>query len=173
MWKPQDGRALDDLGRAMASGEAELPPITAEDITQALGAMPGTKATGLDAWALAELKRLSPEAKRSLAIILNRAEEEGGLPAGLSGAKLVFIPKSKGKMVMSQRPIGILPMLYRLWARIRLRHTELAGLVKSEPLRLWGCQGQVGFGRVLGFGAGGGDRGPEGRLRPSHRPAGS
>ena len=63
---------------------------------------------------MAELKRLSPEAKRSLAMILNRAEEEGGLPAGLSGAKLVFIPKGKGKQVMSQRPIGILPMMLSL-----------------------------------------------------------
>ena len=33
----------------------------------------------------------------------------------------MFIPKGEGSAVIAQRPFGILPMVYRLWVRVRLR----------------------------------------------------
>ena len=103
--------------------------------------MPGRKASGIDAWTLAQLRLLPAAALESLADILTAVEAVGTWPAAWAGARMVFIPKGEGNAVISQRPIGILPMIYRLWARVRLGH----GLLER-----WVTHSDFEHGRVKG-----------------------
>ena len=83
LWKPgPEVEELDSLCRQLASTAPELPDIKGEDIAAALRAMPGRKASGLDAWTLHELRRMTPGLREALADILNKAEKEGGPPGG-------------------------------------------------------------------------------------------
>ena len=78
--------------------------------------MPGRKAAGLDTWTLQELRQLQGPAREALAKVMNPVEGEGQFPPALSGSHVVFLLKREGDDPFLQRPIGILPMLCRLWA---------------------------------------------------------
>ena len=77
-----------------------------------------------------------------MAQILNKVEEVGEWPAALAGARFVFLSKGEGNAVLGQRPIGILPMLYRLWARVRLREAEDSGCAHPADFEHGGAKGR-------------------------------
>ena len=60
----------------------------------------------------------------------------------MAGAKIVFLSKGEGNAVLGQRPIAILPMLYRLWARIRLREAEDMGCAHPADFEHGGVRGR-------------------------------
>ena len=103
----------------MAAGPA-FRALDQSRLAKAARTMPNRKAAGLDHWTVPQLKRLPDVAWESLAVIVSFAEAQGAMPAGLRGAKLVFLPKGKGSAPLKQRPIGVLPLIYRIWARARL-----------------------------------------------------
>ena len=52
-------------------------------------------------------------------------EEEGRWPQGLLDAHIAMIPKDDGDAVpLGQRPLCVLPVVYRLWASVRMCHLE-------------------------------------------------
>ena len=123
MWRPGEASGLRDLLKSMA-GKGTQRAITKEDLEKAVRATKGRKAAGIDHWKMEEPRRLPEEAWESFAGILNAAEEQGQWPEAMEGAKIVFLPKGEGDKVLKQRPIGILPMMYRIWARVRLQHAK-------------------------------------------------
>ena len=80
---------------------------------------------GLDGWGWRDLKALPLPWFDSLACILRLVEEEGVWPDGLLDAYIAMIPKSDGDATpLGQRPLCVLPVLYRLWASARMLQLE-------------------------------------------------
>ena len=143
LWRPMDEGDMDEvLGqtlRGMAAQGAPAP-LTAEQIKEAVDTMPARRSPGLDHWTVQQLKGLPAEAWVSLALILNQVEREGRWPAALRGAKIVFLSKGEGMQVIKQRPIGILPLLYRVWAKARLRQAVREHWVEPQEFEHGGRQ---------------------------------
>ena len=60
-----------------------------------------------------------------LAWILRLVEDTGVWPDGLLDAYVTMIPKSDGDSTpLGQRPLCVLPVIYRLWASVRLGHIQ-------------------------------------------------
>ena len=58
-----------------------------------------------------------------LAILLELVESTGIWPQGLLDAYIAMIPKADGDSTpLGQRPLSVLPVVYRLWASLRLGH---------------------------------------------------
>ena len=58
-----------------------------------------------------------------LAILLELVESTGTWPQGLLDAYIAMIPKADGDSTPpGQRPLSVLPVVYRLWASLRLGH---------------------------------------------------
>ena len=58
-----------------------------------------------------------------LAILLELVESTGIEPDGLLDAYIAMIPKADGDSTpLGQRPLSVLPDVYRLWASLRLGH---------------------------------------------------
>eukprot|EP00972_Heterocapsa_arctica_P058601 8641988-Heterocapsa_arctica.AAC.1 len=74
------------------------------------------KAVGMDAWGPMELKALPWQAIVELTDVLNQIERESGWPEGLRGALVALLPKKDDSSPLAQRPISLLPFVYRLWA---------------------------------------------------------
>ena len=78
--------------------------------------IPRAKAQGLNALSPDDLKALPREAFDDLAEVLAQVEAEGKWPEGLSGAIVALLPKKDDHGPLAQRPISLLPMVYKLWA---------------------------------------------------------
>ena len=82
-----------------------------------------TTAGGLDGWAWNEIKALPLPWFSGLAILLELVESTGTWPQGLLDAYIAMIPKADGDSTpLGQRPLSVLPVVYRLWASLRLGH---------------------------------------------------
>ena len=58
-----------------------------------------------------------------LAILLELVWTSGVWPDGLLDAYIAMIPKADGDSTpLGQRPLSVLPVVYRLWASLRLGH---------------------------------------------------
>ena len=101
-------------------------------------------AGGLDGWGWRDLKAF-PEAWFDwLAVVLSRVELDGVWPDGLLDAYVTMIPKSDGDSTpLGQRPLCVLPVVYRIWASVRLRHLD--GWLRSWlPLSVFSAGGGRG-----------------------------
>ncbi|MCP4241721.1 MAG: hypothetical protein GY772_14270, partial [bacterium] len=85
---------------------------------------PSRKASGPDQWAFAELRLLPAPAFHHLALFLDVVEQVGKWPAGLTGASVSMIPKPGATDATGLRPIGLMPVVYRLWAASRQDHVR-------------------------------------------------
>ena len=145
LWRPEAGGEMDQaLARSLREMAAQgaPTPLTAEQVREAVDTMPARRSPGLDHWTVQQLKGLPAEAWVSLALILNRVEAEGRWPAALRGAKVVFLSKGEGMQVIKQRPIGILPLLYRVWAKARLRQAVRERWVEPQEFEHGGTAGR-------------------------------
>ena len=134
-WMPffcrgERGHADLDSFRAVAE---ELTPLLEEvRLPQLSGAMlhevvqrKSPTAGSLDGWGWRELKALPIALFDKLASLFSLVEEEGVWPDGLLDAFFAMIPKSDGDSTpLGQRPLCVLPVVYRLWASVRLLHLE-------------------------------------------------
>ena len=102
-----------------------MPPLSGEILHGIAAHLHVDKAGGLDGWTVGDLRRLPVEAFEELAGVLALVEREGVWPRGLSGAVVTLLPKKGDHGPMAQRPISLLPMIYRLWAAAR------AGMLKE------------------------------------------
>ena len=74
----------------------------------------------LDGWAWNEIKALSLSWFVGLALVLRQVEATGQWPQGLLDASIAMIPKAEGDSTpLGQRPLCVLPVVYRLWASVR------------------------------------------------------
>ena len=92
-------------------------------------------AEGLDGWAWNEIKALSLPWFSVLAILLELVETSGVWPQGLLDAFFAMIPKGDGDSTpLGQRPLSVLPVVYGLWASLRLGHLRVEGLWPKSVL---------------------------------------
>ena len=100
--------------------EVSLPCLTGQmlaDVVQSKGATAGS----LDGWGWRELKVLPVSWYDGLARILTAVEDTGVWPDGLLDAYIAMIPKTDGDATpLGQRPLSVLPVVYRLWASTRM-----------------------------------------------------
>ena len=102
----------------------DLPWITGRDLQEVARAKK-SPAGGLDGWAWNEIKALPLPWFSGLAILLNMVESAGVWPHGLLDAHIAMTPKADGDSTpLGQRPLGVLPVVYRLWSSLRLGHLQ-------------------------------------------------
>ena len=86
--------------------------------------------------------RLFPESWFDwLAVVLSRVELDGVWPEGLLDAYITMIPEATVDATpLGQRPLCVLPVVYRIWASVRLRHLD--GWLRSWlPLSVFSAGG--------------------------------
>ena len=82
-------------------------------------------AGSLDGWNWRELKALPVCWFDGLAAILRLTEVTGIWQEGMLDAYMVMIPKAEGNSTpLGQRLLSVLPVVYRLWATVRLEHLQ-------------------------------------------------
>ena len=123
-------------------GEFSLPALTGDMLFEVVKRK-GATAGSLDGWGWRELKVLPVAWFDSLARVLAKVEELGVWPDGLLDAYITMIPKVDGDATpLGQRPLSVLPVVYRIWASARM--------VQLEPwFRSWvpSCVFSAGGGR--------------------------
>ena len=96
--------------------EVHLHQLTGQvvaDVVQRKGATAGS----LDGWGSRELKVLPVSWYDELARILSKVEDLGVWLDGLLDAYITMIPKTDGGSTsLGQRPLSVLPVVYRIWA---------------------------------------------------------
>ena len=102
-----------------------LPEITSADVQTACLGAPAT-AAGPDSWAPAEWRVLSDQATRRIAQLLRCIEDGGSWPTALTHATSAYLSKDPDKTTdpLAYRVLPLLPVLYRRWSAIRLRHLQ-------------------------------------------------
>ncbi len=96
-----------------------------------------------------ELKYLPDAAYRALARILNLIEKTGKWPKAAVMGLVAMIPKAKASNEhLGQRPITIMPLIYRMWASVRGRQCSswMSSIAERE---MNGRGGGKGGGRCL------------------------
>ena len=135
-WMPyfcRSGRGvadLDDFSYDFEGGwlpvldEFHLPPLTGDMLVEVVRRKKAT-AGSLDGWVWREIKALPAPWFDGLARILTLVEEEGVWPDGLLDAYIAMIPKTDGDSTpLGQRPLCVLPVVYRIWASARMMQLE-------------------------------------------------
>ena len=101
-----------------------MPALTGEDLHSAVLAKKSTSG-GLDGWSWNELKALPLSWYVGLAWILRLVEDTGIWPDGLLDAYITMITKTDGNSTpLGHQPLSVLPVIYRLWASVRLGHIQ-------------------------------------------------
>ena len=120
VWRPLPGNGDNPLvewhalQHAAVAQARTLPPITCSMVEKAIQKMPH-KAIGADGWSVQMLQKLAPVQLERLAAFFNTWERQGCFPAQLSLVLVALINKSEDE----ERPIGLTPVPYRLWAKLR------------------------------------------------------
>ena len=101
-----------------------LPALTGDMLLEVVKRK-SASAGSFDGWGWRELKVLPVAGLDGLARILTRVEELGVWPDGLLDAYIIMIPKVDGDATpLGQRPLTVLPVVYRIWASARMVHLE-------------------------------------------------
>ena len=102
----------------------ELPRLTGQMLSDTVHRISAT-AGSLDGWGWRELKVLPVSWYDGLARILTTVEDTGVWPDGLLDAYIAMIPKTDGDATpLGQRPLSVLPVVYRIWASTRMVQLE-------------------------------------------------
>ena len=105
-------------------GEFSLPALTGDMLFEIVKKKSAT-AGSLDGWGWRELKVLPVAWFHGLARILSVVEDLGVWPDGLLDAYIAMIPKVDGDATpLGQRPLSVLPVVYRVWASARMLQLE-------------------------------------------------
>eukprot|EP00971_Amphidinium_carterae_P117778 2332947-Amphidinium_carterae.1 len=92
----------------------ELSPITATQVLQAVREVGATKATGVDNWHARHLLQMEDNMVQRFADMLNLFEHGMHPPKDVVNS-ITLIPKPDGGL----RPIGLTPLFFRVWGRVR------------------------------------------------------
>ena len=88
---------------------------------------------GLDGWSLQDLQLQVDSALDWLAQLLQLVEDTGKWPGVLAERYMSLIPKPGEEGPMGTRPLTVLSMVYRLWARTWLRDVLLRQEAWAQP----------------------------------------
>ena len=103
--------------------EFQLPRLTGQvlaDVVQRKGAT----ARSLHGWGWRELKVLPVAWYDGLARILTVVEDIGVWPEGFAGCVHFCDPQGGDATPLGQRPLSVLPVVYRIWASVRMGQLE-------------------------------------------------
>ena len=101
-----------------------MPTLTGDVLFEVVRKKSAT-AGSLDGWGWRELKVLPVAWFHGLAKILSRVEELGVWPDGLLDSYIAMILKVDGDATpLGQRPLSVLPVVYRIWASARMVQLE-------------------------------------------------
>ena len=100
-----------------------LSEITIDDLLWVQGKLNSSGAGGLDGWRPAEIKRIPMKILSFLKDLFNTIEATGEWPSALCTAGITLIPKGDGGAPLNLRPITVAPIVYRMWAAIRMKHS--------------------------------------------------
>ena len=98
-----------------------LEPLTARQLLTALRKMSKVGAAGLDGWKPRKLQALPAIFVVHLASLFELIELTGVWPVALCSAGVTLIPKGEGAEPLQQRPLTVMPVVYRVWAAARCR----------------------------------------------------
>ena len=98
----------------------ELSRISGRELQEVARAKKST-AHKLDGWAWNEIEALPPSWFSGVAILWRWLKTTGVWPQGLLDTYIAMIPKADGDP-LGQRPLGVLLVVYGLWASLRLGH---------------------------------------------------
>ena len=129
-----------------AGSPPPLPPLTTEELALVLRHAPD-KARGPDGWLPSELRKLPAPAIAELVDLLNHFEASRSWPEALLTVSVVLLPKPHQASEADMRPIGLLPMIYRLWVAAR------QSALRDRQRRLFpdGCIGALELSWALGL----------------------
>ena len=99
-------------------------PIQLSDVRHVLRCVNPNRALGADQWHFRELAALPDQFLERLAKFYNMVEKEGQWPPPLRQTLVALIPKDGAKTELELRPIGLTPIIYRLWMCIRKNITQ-------------------------------------------------
>ena len=108
----------------------QLDPIDAQMAYRGAKMFKDTTGLGIDLWEPILLKSMSEEAAQAIADLLNNIESKCAWPMHLLLNVIVLMGKPPPGGV---RPIALLPVLYRLWARIRKQHMDQWEVINKGP----------------------------------------
>ena len=100
-----------------------LSEITIDDLLWVQRKLNSSGAGGLDCWRPAEIKRIPMKILSFLKDLFNTIEATGEWPSALCTAGITLIPKGDGGAPLNLRPITVAPIVYRMWAAIRMKHS--------------------------------------------------
>ena len=101
--------------------EQYLNPISLDDLKSTIRKLKASGAAGLDNWKPGEIKKLPDEILEFLLPFYELIEINGEWPLELTWAAVTLIPKGEGSLPLSQRPISVMSIVYRIWAATRAR----------------------------------------------------
>ena len=104
--------------------EPELPPISVARLSTTLKGMKTHTARGADGWGAAELKALPEEALQQLVLVLTAAETHRKWPSTFNQVFTAVLRKGADPGAGDIRPIGVTPIVYRLWASLRFQDLQ-------------------------------------------------
>ena len=108
------------MGRYQFFPEVHLSRLTGQMLADVV-LRKDVSAGSLDGWEWRELKALPVSWFDELARILTKVEDLGVWPDGLLDAYIAMIPKTDGDATpLGQRPLCVLPVVYRVWAAARM-----------------------------------------------------
>ncbi len=110
-------------------GGTALPRMAAATIREAALSFPWRTASTYDGLHPRQLANLSDAALEVLATLLQIAELTGSWPPQVSLVVTVMLPKPSGGF----RPIGLLPAIYRVWARARRGEADAWEAANQRP----------------------------------------
>ena len=118
LWAPEE--RVEGAGWVWRPPEGpRLPAITERALYKAVRATCGNTAGGPDGWKADEMRSLPRFLIGKLAALLNLVEATGRWPEAVRNGTVALLPKEGGREVGQERPITILPLVYRVWAKVR------------------------------------------------------
>ena len=118
-----------DVAEFMARYERFIPyvpmeahSLTVDEIRIKLNKIKDASSAGLDCWAAKDLKQLPRGILQYLTKFYDMVERHGYWPFALTQAAVTLIPKGEGVGPLDQRPLSVLPIVYRVWAASRCTH---------------------------------------------------
>ena len=141
LWQPSPVPSLNmDSWWAEFEGFPEFPapaPLDAETVAATLRAIPSAKAAGRDGWDYGDLKRFPIPCLTLLCELYQSTERTGRWPEPIAHSFVAMLPKGGSGSPDDYRPVVLLSVFYRLWAKCRGTAFQTflvkAGVSPSQP----------------------------------------
>ena len=103
-----------------------LHSISLKELKSVLHKLKNCGAAGLDNWNSDDIKALPDVILELLVPLYDMVEFQGKWPYAFTWVAVTLIPKGEGMLPLSQRPLSVLSVVYRIWAAVRVRQCPMA-----------------------------------------------